>query len=189
MDIFCLCNFVWQVSTQHNHCAHPHVSSNLSAYVVQVGVEGKVLGNGLSLKVQAATPHNRKLKNKVETAGAQILAEMMLTPKFPHGMLQMARESIVNNQDFLNNNSSFCVAYVANSKVLEVYRFIEPCEGYGYIELVNVVDNVKQVPEWRNILVQVSRGKITCSTFANACCVLRLEAISRQVICIVACPM
>ena len=84
---------------------------------------------------------------------------------YPYYMASMAREE-VENQDFLNLNAKYCVAYVANAKVVEVYKIFEPHTGYGDTELVNVVTGVQQMPKWRNILVQVSRWN-----FQKACAI------------------
>ena len=114
------------------------------------------MGIGLKADLEVPAPGNLHMKREVEKAGEELLSDIMHKPSYPYSLASMKREEVVN-QDFLNLNAKYCIAYVANAKVVEVYKIFEPHTGYGYIELVNVVTGVKQMPEWRNILVQVSR--------------------------------
>lgn len=113
------------------------------------------MGCGGNADLEMATYHNRQLKRQVEKAGEELLKETMQSPKFPYRMANMPREQVINNQDFLGNNACYCIAYVKEAKVVEVYKVFTHL-GYGCIELVNVEKDVKQMPKWRNIRVQVS---------------------------------
>ena len=123
------------------------------------------------------TRGNNQFKNKVEQAGAQIIEGMLRGTTFPQSMANMSFGEIANNTDFLHLNTSYCIAHVAKSGVLEVYRDFAPHQGHGYIELVAVVPGVKQLPPWRHIRVQVSQVRHRCLS-----CYSRLH-FGRLVIC------
>ena len=152
---------------------------------VRLGIN--VIGYGAKGDLEAAALGNRRLKKQVEKFGGQMLADTMMKPSFPYSMAHMARERVTQNVDFLSTNARFCVAFVPNAKILEVYQFIQPHDGYGYIELVNVLTDVKKMPEWRDILVQVSLTleaaqlvRINHLAVCACCCTVLLHSHAQQ---------
>ena len=52
-------------------------------------------------------------------------------------------------------NAGMCAAWMEETRVLEVYKWMRPAENHAVLELVHILRDVRKLPLWRDSLVQV----------------------------------
>ena len=53
------------------------------------------------------------------------------------------------------NATGMCAAWMEETSELEVYMWTRPAENHGVLELVHILRDVRELPHWRDILIQV----------------------------------
>jgi hypothetical protein len=88
----------------------------------------------------------------------QVLSDLLSRPARQIALSHLQRADVLQNAHFLSTNTCLSVAYVEEARMLEVYRMLKPGEGYGVIELLGVLEDVRRLPQWTDARMQARLG-------------------------------